>query len=88
MPLKAGRVGVRQDQVDVHGRLVPTDWLIDKIRELLNTNSAEVHANQLARQEIERLNLDKEIIQKPVVEPIEPIEESVVKKTTRKKVST
>ena len=97
MAIKAGRVGVRPDQVDVHGRLKVTDWLIDQLREILNSNAAEIHANQLARLEIERLELDKEIIQKPI-EPIitpvdeiqveEPVVETTVKKTTRKKAST
>lgn len=98
MAIKAGRVGVRPDQVDVHGRLKVTDWLIDQLRDILDSNSAEIHANQLARLEIERLELDKEIIQKPV-EPIitpvvelqseeEPVVETTVKKTTRKKATT
>lgn len=97
MAIRAGRVGVRPDQVDPHGRLKATDWLIDQLREILNSNAAEIHANQLARLEIERLELDKEIIQKPiepiitpVVEPQveEPVVKATVKKTTRKKAST
>ena len=97
MAIRAGRVGVRPDQVDPHGRLKATDWLIEQLREILNSNEAEIHANQLARLEIERLELDKEIIQKPI-EPIitpvdeiqveEPVVETTVKKTTRKKAST
>lgn len=97
MAIKAGRVGVRTDQVDVHGRLKATDWLIEQLRNILNSNAAEIHANQLARLEIERLELDKEIVQKPI-EPIitpvdeiqteEPVVKATVKKTTRKKAST
>lgn len=97
MAIRAGRVGVRPDQVDPHGRLKVTDWLIEQLRDLLDTNEAEIHANQLARLEIERLELDNEIIQKPV-EPIitpvvepqveEPVVETTVKKTTRKKATT
>lgn len=98
MASRAGRVGVRPDQVDPHGRLKATDWLIEQLREILNSNAAEIHANQLARLEIERLELDKEIIQKPI-EPIvtpvvetqseeEPVVKATVKKTTRKKAST
>ena len=73
MAIRAGRVGVRPDQVDVHGRLVATDWLVDKLRELLNSNSAEISANREARLELERLHLDTEIIQKPVITPVEPV---------------
>lgn len=97
MAIRAGRVGVRPDQVDPHGRLKATDWLIEQLREILNSNAAEIHANQLARLEIERLELDKEIVQKPI-EPIitpvdeiqteEPVVKATVKKTTRKKAST
>lgn len=78
MAIRAGRVGVRPDQVDVHGRLVATDWLVDKLRELLNTNSAEISANREARLELERLHLDTEIIQKPVITPVEPVLEPEV----------
>ena len=35
MALKSGRVGVRTDQVDVYGRLLITDSLIDQIRDAL-----------------------------------------------------
>jgi len=97
MAIRAGRVGVRPDQVDPHGRLKATDWLIEQLRDILNSNTAEIHANQLARLEIERLELDKEIVQKPI-EPIitpvaeiqteEPVVKATVKKTTRKKAST
>lgn len=73
MAIRAGRVGVRPDQVDPHGRLKATDWLVDKLRELINSNDAEIHANQLARLEIERLNLDNEIVQKPIVNPVKPV---------------
>ena len=76
MAIRAGRVGVRPDQVDPHGRLKATDWLVDKLRELINTNDAEIHANHLARLEIERLNLDNEIVQKPIVNPVKPIAET------------
>ena len=76
MAIRAGRVGVRPDQVDPHGRLKATDWLVDKLRELINSNDAEIHANQLARLEIERLNLDNEIVQKPIVNPVKPIAET------------
>ena len=78
MAIRAGRVGVRVDQVDSHGRLKATDWLVDKLRELLNANDAEIHANHLARLELERLNLDKEIEIKPIqpVEPIKPVVET------------
>lgn len=75
MAIRAGRVGVRPDQVDPHGRLKATDWLVDKLRELINSNEAEIHANQLARLEIERLNLDNEIVQKPIVNPVKPVTE-------------
>lgn len=74
MAIRAGRVGVRPDQVDPYGRLKATEWLVDKLRELLDTNSAEIHANQLARLELERLKLDEEIIQNPVITPIKPVE--------------
>lgn len=76
MAIRAGRVGVRPDQVDPHGRLKATDWLVDKLRELINSNDAEIHANHLARLEIERLNLDNEIVQKPIVNPVKPIAET------------
>lgn len=32
MAIKSGRVGVREDQVDVHGRIIATDYLIEQIR--------------------------------------------------------
>ena len=35
MALKSGRVGVRTDQVDVYGRILITDGLIDQIRDAL-----------------------------------------------------
>lgn len=78
MAIRAGRVGVRPDQVDVHGRLVATDWLVDKLRELLNSNRAEISANREARLELERLHLDTEIIQKPVITPVKPVLEPEV----------
>lgn len=72
MALKSGRVGVRTDQVDVHGRLIPTDWLIGKLRDLLDVESAELNALNNAR--LERLK--DQIIDKPIVTPIEePIKE-------------
>lgn len=100
MAIRAGRVGVRPDQVDPYGRLKATDWLIEQLRDMLNSNEAEIHAYQLARLEIERLELDKEIVQKPIepIEPIitpvdeiqteEPVVKATVKKTMRKKAST
>lgn len=71
MALKAGRVGVRPDQVDVHGRLLATDYLVDQLRELLESNEAELSALRLAREELAQLHLDEPIIQKPVITPIE-----------------
>lgn len=35
MAIKSGRVGVRTDQVDVYGRIIITDGLIDQIRDEL-----------------------------------------------------
>ena len=67
MALKSGRVGVRPDQVDVHGRLIPTDWLIGELRDLLDVESAELNALNTAR--LERLK--DQIIDKPIVTPIE-----------------
>lgn len=67
MALKSGRVGVRPDQVDVHGRLIPTDWLIGELRDLLDVESAELHALNTAR--LERLK--DQIIDKPVITPVE-----------------
>ena len=74
MAIRAGRVGVKPDQVDSHGRLKATQWLIDQLREVLDTNAAEISANQLARIEIERLHLDDEIVQKPVITPVRPVD--------------
>lgn len=96
MALKSGRVGLSPDQVDVYGRLKPTEWLIDQLRDLLDTEAAEISAQRQAREELARIGLDEPIIQKPIViEPIviEPVEETVeeapvVKKSTRKKVAT
>ena len=72
MALKSGRVGVAPDQVDPYGRLQPTQWLIDQLRELLDTNEAEVSAQRIARQELQELHLDEPIIQKPIT-PITPV---------------
>ena len=69
MAIKAGRVGVRKDQVDVYGRLVPTDFLIAELRELLDVESAELHALNMAR--IERLK-DKIGIDIPITPITEP----------------
>lgn len=66
MALKSGRVGVALDQVDVYGRLIPTEFLIDELRKILDTNQAEINALSLARQELAELGLDEPIIQKPV----------------------
>ena len=65
MALKSGRVGVRPDQVDSYGRLIPTDYLIDLLRDKLNTESAEVAALQLARQRF------LEELERPVITPID-----------------
>lgn len=65
MALKSGRVGVRPDQVDVHGRLIVTDYLIDILRDRLDTESAEVAALQLARQHF------LEELERPVITPID-----------------
>lgn len=65
MALNSGRVGVRPDQVDHYGRLIPTDYLIDILREMLDTEASEVRALQLARQ---RLLEERE---RPVIDPIE-----------------
>lgn len=72
MALKSGRVGVRTDQVDVYGHIIPTDFLIAELRDLLDVESAELHALNNAR--LERLK--DQIIDKPIVTPIEnPIKE-------------
>lgn len=78
MALKSGRVGVRPDQVDVHGRLIPTDYLIDRLRDELDTESAEVAALQLARQHF------LEELERPIITPIddpiiEPIDDPIIK---------
>ena len=65
MALKSGRVGVRPDQVDPYGRLIPTDYLIDILRDMLDTEASEVRALQLAR---EKFLEEKE---KPIIDPIE-----------------
>lgn len=70
MAIKAGRVGVREDQVDHYGRLKPTQWLIEQLRDILDTDAAEVTALRLAREELARLGLDEPIIQKPIVTPV------------------
>lgn len=36
MAIKSGRVGVREDQVDVHGRIIATDYLVEQIKAKLN----------------------------------------------------
>lgn len=72
MAIKSGRVGVAQEQVDVYGRLIPTEWLIDRLREILDTNQAEINALRLAREELARIELERPVIT-PIVEP--PIEE-------------
>ena len=69
MAIRAGRVGVRNDQVDVYGRLVPTDWLIEELRELLDVESAELHALNNAR--LERLK-DTIVVDKPITPITEP----------------
>ena len=77
MALKADRVGVALDQVDHYGRLIPTDYLIGKLRELLDTESAEISAQRLARQEWERIIIERPVT--PIVDPgfnIETLEES------------
>ena len=66
MALKSGRVGVRTDQVDVYGRIIPTDFLIEELRDLLDVESAELHALNNAR--LERLK--DQIIDKPIVTPV------------------
>ena len=71
MALKAGRVGVAVDQVDPYGRLIPTAFLIDKLRELLDTESAELSAMREAREELKEIGLDEPIVQKPF-EPVNP----------------
>ena len=71
MAIKAGRVGVAREQVDVYGRLIPTQYLIDELRKLLDVEAAEISAARIAREELERLKLDEPIIQKPL-EPIIP----------------
>lgn len=78
MALKSGRVGVRPDQVDAHGRLIATDYLIDILRDELDTESAEVAALQLARQHL------LEELERPIITPIEdpviePIDEPIIK---------
>lgn len=78
MAIRAGRVGVRPDQVDHYGRLKATEWLVEQLRDLLETNDAEISANMIARQELERLGLDETIIQKPIVTPIKPVDETEV----------
>ena len=65
MALKSGRVGVRPDQVDHYGRLIPTDYLIDILRDMLSVEEAEAKALQMARQKY----LEEK--EKPVIEPIE-----------------
>lgn len=35
MAIRSGRVGVREDQVDVHGRIIATQHLIDQIKAAL-----------------------------------------------------
>lgn len=72
MAIKSGRVGVAIDQVDLYGRLIPTPWLIEQLRELLEVEEAEVNANQLARQELAELHFDEPIVQKPIT-PITPV---------------
>ena len=72
MAIKSGRVGVAIDQVDLYGRLIPTPYLISKLRELLDVEQAEVNANRIARQELAELRLDEPIVQKPIT-PITPI---------------
>lgn len=38
MAIKSGRVGVREDQVDVYGRVIISDAMVEQIKEaLLNT---------------------------------------------------
>ena len=66
MALKADRVGVAVDQVDHYGRLIPTDWLISKLRGLLDTETAEINARRLAREEWERIVIDHPVL------PVEP----------------
>lgn len=39
MAIRSGRVGVREDQVDVHGRIIATQHLIDQIKEALQEES-------------------------------------------------
>ena len=73
MAIKSGRVGVAREQVDIYGRLIPTDFLIAKLREILDTNQAEINALSLARQELAELGLDEPIIQKPIPVIEEPL---------------
>ena len=74
MALKSGRVGVAPDQVDPYGRLQPTQWLIDQLRELLETADAELSAQRIAREDLHRIGLDEPIIQKPIVTPVVEME--------------
>ena len=41
MAIKSGRVGVREDQVDVHGRIIATDYLVAQIKEKLENLDAD-----------------------------------------------
>lgn len=42
MAIRSGRVGVREDQVDVHGRIIATQHLIDQIKKALQEESNDL----------------------------------------------
>ena len=85
MAIKSGRVGVAPDQVDPYGRLQATDYLIELLREKLQTNQAEINALQLAREHIlQELQL-RPVITEPIIE--KPITEEVAEETSEEDVS-